>query len=57
MCELGACRLWDSARVSAVDRAVAPSGLVTFLSTDIEGWTRRWEADADAMGWRWPPTG
>jgi hypothetical protein len=49
--------LWDSARVSAVDRAVAPSGLVTFLSTDIEGWTRRWEADADAMGWRWPPTG
>ena len=29
--------------------AVAPSGVVTFLFTDIEGSTRRWEADADAM--------
>ena len=28
---------------------VAPSGVVTFLFTDIEGSTRRWEADADAM--------
>lgn len=27
----------------------APTGLVTFLFTDIEGSTRRWEADADAM--------
>jgi predicted ATPase len=27
----------------------APSGIVTFLFTDIEGSTRRWEADADAM--------
>lgn len=26
-----------------------PSGLVTFLFTDVEGSTRRWEADADAM--------
>jgi class 3 adenylate cyclase len=26
-----------------------PSGIVTFLFTDIEGSTRRWEADADAM--------
>ena len=26
-----------------------PSGTVTFLFTDIEGSTRRWEADADAM--------
>ena len=33
-------------RVSA---AAAPSGVVTFLFTDIEGSTRRWEADADAM--------
>jgi predicted ATPase/class 3 adenylate cyclase len=33
-------------RVSAV---VPPSGVVTFLFTDIEGSTRRWEADADAM--------
>ena len=30
-------------------RAAAPSGVVTFLFTDIEGSTRRWEADADAM--------
>jgi predicted ATPase len=28
---------------------VAPSGVVTFLFTDIEGSTRRWETDADAM--------
>ena len=27
----------------------APTGVVTFLFTDIEGSTRRWEADADAM--------
>jgi class 3 adenylate cyclase len=27
----------------------SPSGVVTFLFTDIEGSTRRWEADADAM--------
>ncbi|HEX5255840.1 MAG TPA: adenylate/guanylate cyclase domain-containing protein [Mycobacterium sp.] len=26
-----------------------PSGVVTFLFTDIEGSTRRWEADADTM--------
>ena len=29
--------------------AVAPSGVVTFLFTDIEGSTRRWEKDADCM--------
>jgi class 3 adenylate cyclase len=29
--------------------AAAPSGVVTFLSTDVEGSTRRWEADADGM--------
>ena len=28
---------------------VPPSGVVTFLFTDIEGSTRRWEDDADAM--------
>jgi class 3 adenylate cyclase len=33
-------------RVSAGD---PPSGVVTFLFTDIEGSTRRWESDADAM--------
>jgi len=29
--------------------AATPSGVVTFLVTDIEGSTRRWEADAEAM--------
>jgi len=33
----------------SADRATAPSGVVTFLFTDIEGSTRRWEADAAAM--------
>jgi predicted ATPase/class 3 adenylate cyclase len=33
-------------RVSAED---PPSGVVTFLFTDIEGSTRRWEADAESM--------
>ena len=27
----------------------APSGVVTFLFTDVEGSTRRWEADADCV--------
>ena len=35
---------------------VAPSGIVTFLFTDIEGSTRRWETDADAMRTRSPLT-
>ena len=30
-------------------RASAPSGTVTFLFTDIEGSTRRWEEEPDAM--------
>src|SRR5246127_4946705 len=30
-------------------RGAAPSGVVTFLFTDVEGSTRRWESDADAM--------
>jgi predicted ATPase/class 3 adenylate cyclase len=33
-------------RVSA---GVPPSGVVTFLFTDIEGSTRRWESDAESM--------
>jgi predicted ATPase/class 3 adenylate cyclase len=33
----------------SVSTAAAPSGVVTFLFTDVEGSTRRWEADADAM--------
>jgi len=40
--------LWHSAGVSA-PAAPAPSGVVTFLFTDVEGSTRRWETDADAM--------
>jgi predicted ATPase/class 3 adenylate cyclase len=35
--------------VSAPPAAAAPSGVVTFLFTDVEGSTRRWEADADGM--------
>jgi class 3 adenylate cyclase len=27
----------------------APSGVVTFLFTDVEGSTRRWESDAEGM--------
>ena len=33
----------------SADPAAAPSGVVTFLFTDVEGSTRRWETDADAM--------
>ena len=40
--------MWHSAGVSA-PAAAAPSGVVTFLFTDVEGSTRRWETDADAM--------
>jgi predicted ATPase/class 3 adenylate cyclase len=32
-----------------VSAGAPPSGVVTFLFTDIEGSTRRWESDADAM--------
>ena len=42
---LGLRLLWHSAGVSAP----RPSGVVTFLFTDVEGSTRRWEADADGM--------
>src|ERR1700757_3576423 len=48
MCNVAACLMWHSAGVSA-DPAAAPSGVVTFLFTDVEGSTRRWEADAQAM--------
>jgi class 3 adenylate cyclase len=33
----------------SADPAAAPSGAVTFLFTDVEGSTRRWETDADGM--------
>jgi predicted ATPase/class 3 adenylate cyclase len=48
MSEMGACLLCHSALVSA-SPAAAPSGVVTFLFTDVEGSTRRWETDADGM--------
>ena len=32
-----------------IDVVSEPSGVVTFLFTDIEGSTRRWESDADSM--------
>ena len=35
--------------MSADPAAAAPSGVVTFLFTDVEGSTRRWETDADGM--------
>jgi predicted ATPase/class 3 adenylate cyclase len=35
--------------VVSAPAAAAPSGVVTFLFTDVEGSTRRWETDADAM--------
>jgi class 3 adenylate cyclase len=46
MFDVGVRCLCHSVPVSAGD---PPSGVVTFLFTDIEGSTRRWEADADAM--------
>jgi class 3 adenylate cyclase len=49
MCMVCARLLRDSAGVSAPPAAAAPSGVVTFLFTDVEGSTRRWEADAQAM--------
>lgn len=36
----------DTSFASAVD---PPTGVVTFLFTDVEGSTRRWESDADTM--------
>src|ERR1700740_155575 len=48
MFEVGPRSVWHSACVSA-GSAGPPSGVVTFLFTDVEGSTRRWEADADAM--------
>jgi predicted ATPase/class 3 adenylate cyclase len=33
----------------SADPAAAPSGVVTFLFTDVEGSTRRWENNADEM--------
>ena len=36
-------------RLMSASAAAASSGMVTFLFTDVEGSTRRREADADAM--------
>ncbi len=46
--EVGPGSVWHPAWVSA-DPAVPPSGVVTFLFTDVEGSTRRWETNADEM--------
>ncbi len=40
--------VWHSALVAA-DLGGPPSGIVTFLFTDVEGSTRRWESDPDRM--------
>jgi predicted ATPase/class 3 adenylate cyclase len=48
MFDVGVRCLCHAAGVSA-PAAAAPSGVVTFLFTDVEGSTRRWETDADAM--------
>ncbi len=37
------------AEAVSVPPVAAPSGVVTFLFTDVEGSTRRWESDAQAM--------
>jgi hypothetical protein len=37
--------------------AAVPSGVVTFLFTDVEGSTRRWESDADVEGFLFSHTG
>ena len=37
------------AQVNASGQSTVPTGTVTFLFTDIEGSTRRWEANAEAM--------
>ena len=42
------CPTWECVACVRVS-AAAPSGVVTFLFTDIEESTRRWEANADAM--------
>jgi hypothetical protein len=36
-------------RMSSTDKGPLPSGTVTFLFTDVEGSTRLWAADKDAM--------
>ena len=48
MFDVGVRCLCHAAWVSP-DQAVLPSGVVTFLFTDIEGSTRLWEADPEAM--------
>jgi class 3 adenylate cyclase len=49
MCNLAACLTWRSAGVSVDPAAAAPPGVVTFMFTNVDGSTRRWESDAQAM--------
>ena len=42
-------RLWGSLRGTGVRMAELPSGTVTFLFTDVEGSTARWERQPEAM--------
>jgi len=56
MCEVAACLLCDSAGVSA-PAAAAPSGVVTFLFTDVEGSTRAPTMQPSLRPARRAPTG
>src|SRR6201993_5047258 len=48
MCNAAPWLMWHSAGVPAA-AAAAPSVVLTFLFTDVDGSTRRWESDAQAM--------
>ena len=45
----GCCGMAGEGLLESARRGAIPSGIVTFLFTDIEGSTRRWDADRAAM--------
>jgi predicted ATPase/class 3 adenylate cyclase len=49
MSESGSMAVPRCHHIGVDDPGVRPTGVVTFLFTDIEGSTRRWEAEPDAM--------